>query len=53
MVCRARLRGGGFEGDLVAEGFELVDESAFAGVGMVDTAGEVIGAEFAVCGGFG
>jgi hypothetical protein len=29
-----RLRGGGFDSDLVPEGFELVDESAFACFGL-------------------
>ena len=37
-----RLRGGGFDGDLVPECFEFADESAFAGVGVVDAAGEIV-----------
>jgi hypothetical protein len=31
-----QLRGVGFDGDLVTEGFEFMDESAFAGFGIVD-----------------
>ena len=46
-----RLRGVGFDGDLVAEGFEFVDESALAGVGVVEAAGEVVRAEVAIGGG--
>src|SRR6266511_1248231 len=38
--------GGGFEGDVVAERFELFDESAGAVFGGV-AAGEPVGAEFA------
>ena len=48
-----RLRGGGFDGDCVAEGFEFADESSLAGIGAVDAAGEVIRAEVAVGGGLG
>src|SRR5882762_1920379 len=47
------LGGVGFEGDFVSEGFEFVDESAFAGVGVVDTSGEVVGAQVAVGAGLG
>lgn len=46
-----RLRGVGFDGDLVSEGFEFVNESAFTGVGTVDTTGEVVRAEVTVGGG--
>src|SRR5436189_761087 len=48
-----RLRGGGFDSDLVPERFELVDESTFAGVGAVEAAGEVVRAQVAVGGGLG
>ena len=48
-----RLRGGGFDGDLVSEGFELVDEPAFPCFRAVDAAGEVVRAEVAVGGGLG
>jgi hypothetical protein len=48
-----QLRGGGFDGDLVTEGYEFKDESAFAGFGIVDAAGEVVRAELAVGGGLG
>jgi hypothetical protein len=48
-----RLRGVGFDGELVSEGFEFVNEPAFAGVGTVDAAGEVVRAEVAVGGGLG
>lgn len=48
-----RLRGGGFDGDLVPEGLEFADEPTFAGVGVVDAAGEIVRAEVAVCGGLG
>src|SRR4051812_50157802 len=48
-----RLRGGGFYGDLVGEGFELADESAFARFGVVEAAGEVVGAQILVAGGVG
>ena len=41
IACGEWLRGGGFEGDLVPEGFELADEVALAGFG-VGGAGEVI-----------
>ena len=41
--------GGGFEGDVEAELFELVDEVALASVGVV-VAGEVVGAELVVGG---
>jgi len=47
------LRGGGFDGDFVSEGFEFADESSFAYFGAVDTAGEVVRAEVAVGGGLG
>ena len=47
-----RLRGR-FDGDLVTEGFEFADEPAFAGVGVVEAAGEVVRAEVAVGGGLG
>jgi hypothetical protein len=43
-----RLRGGGFKGDFVSEGFEFADEPAFAGVGVIDAAGEVVRAKVAV-----
>jgi hypothetical protein len=45
--------GGGFEGDLVSEGFEFVDELACTCLGTVDAAGEVVRAEVAVGGGLG
>lgn len=48
-----RLRGGRFDGDLVSECFEFADEPAFAGVGVVEAAGEVVGAEVSVGGGLG
>ena len=48
-----RLRGGGFDGDLVPEGFELVDESTLAYFGAVEAAGEVVRAEVAVGGALG
>src|SRR4051794_22823010 len=48
-----RLRGGRFYGDLVVESFEFADESASAGVGVVEAAGEVVRAEVAVGGGLG
>src|SRR3954454_8093073 len=48
-----RLRGGGFDSDLVPEGFELVDESAFACFGAVEAAGEVVRAQVAVGGSLG
>src|ERR671925_580376 len=47
------LRGGGFEGDLVSEGFELADEPTLAYFGVVDAAGEVVRAQVAVGGGLG
>ena len=37
-----RLRGGGFDADPVAKGFEFADESAFAGFEVVDSVGEVV-----------
>jgi len=43
-----RLPGGRFEVDLVSEGFEFADESAFPSVGVVDTSCEVVGTEVAV-----
>ncbi len=46
-----RLRGGGFDGDFVSEGFEFADEAALADFGVVDAAGEVVRAEVAVGGG--
>ena len=48
-----RLRDGGFDGDLVPECFKFADELAFAGVGVVDAAGEIVRAKVAVCGGPG
>jgi hypothetical protein len=48
-----RLCGVGFDADLVSEGLEFVDESACAGLGVVDVAGEVVQAEVAVGGGLG
>jgi hypothetical protein len=45
-----RLRGGGFEGDLVSEGFEFADEPAFPCFRAIDAAGEVVGAQVAVGG---
>src|SRR5688572_5985573 len=42
--CGLAGSGGGFEGDPVAEGFELADVVAFPGIG-VDVSGEVVGAE--------
>ena len=47
------LRGGWFEGDLVPEGFEFVDEPAFPCFRAVDAAGEVVRTEVAVGGGLG
>ena len=47
------LRGGWFEGDLVPEGFEFVDESAFPCFRVVGAAGEVVRAQVAVGGGLG
>ena len=41
------LRGGGFDGDLVSEGFELADQVVLAGLG-VGVAGEVLGPEVGV-----
>jgi len=46
------LLGGWSEGHVVAEGFELADQVAFAGFGVV-AAGEVVGAELVVVGGVG
>ena len=43
----ARSSGGGFDGDVVAESFELSDVVAFLGVG-VDVAGVVVAAEVSV-----
>src|SRR4029453_9937473 len=48
-----RLRDGGFDSDLVPEGFELVDESTFACFGAVEAAGEVVRAQVAVGGSLG
>src|SRR5690349_3607023 len=48
-----RLRDGGFEGDLVSEGFELADEPTFACLLTIDAAGEVVRTEVAVGAGFG
>ena len=48
-----RLRDGGFYGDLVAEGFEFADESAFSRFGVVEAAGEVVRAQIPVGGGLG
>jgi hypothetical protein len=53
IVSGDRLRGGGFDGDLVSEGFEFADESTFAGVGAIDAGGEIVRAEVAVGGGLG
>jgi hypothetical protein len=36
-----RLCGGGFEGDLVPEGFEFADEVALTHLGVIGAAGEV------------
>ena len=41
------LRDGGFDRDLLAEGFELADEVALAGLG-VGVPGEVLGADVVV-----
>jgi len=48
-----RLRGGRFDDDFVSVGFQFADESTFACVGTVDTAGEAIRAQVAVGGGLG
>ena len=47
------LRGGWFDGYLVPEGFEFVDEAAFACFRVVDAAGEVVRTKVAVGAGLG
>jgi hypothetical protein len=49
MAQRPLSLGRGCQGDLVAEGFELADEVALAGLG-VGAGGEVVGAELLVGG---
>jgi hypothetical protein len=48
-----RLGHGGFDGDLVSEGFEFADEPALACFGVVDAAGEVVRAQVVVGRGLG